>query len=410
MTASSDYDIVIVGAGMVGTSLAIALAPTGLRIAIIESVNPNNHQHSTFDDRGITLTPSSKRIFEQLDIWQQVRADSYPIKRIHVSEQGRFGFTHLDASTSGTGLPELGYVVVARSLGQALHQCLQRYDNINLLCPAELKQFSLVDGKMRVVFQYEGVEQTVNAGLLVGADGSNSLVRRLAGINVEEDDFKQTAIVANIKTQKTNDATAFERFTPHGPIAMLPIGDRRSVLVYVVSSREAHACMQVSDTDYISRVQQEVGRRLGNIEQLGMRRAYPIVFRQASRHYQQQLVLLGNSAHTLHPNAAQGFNLGLRDVAGLADSIHNALNKGGAIEDISILKNYMENRAADQRRVIRFTNGLAKTFYNRWPVINSGRNLCMLMIDLVPPLKRTFTEAAMGISGLQPNMVRGPLQ
>ncbi len=408
MTAPLDYDIVIVGAGMVGTSLAIALAPSGLRIAIVESVSPKNHEQSTFDERGITLTPSSQRIFEQLDVWQYVRADSYPIKHIHVSEQGRFGFTRLDASSAG--MSELGHVVVARSLGQALHRCLQQYENIDLICPAELKQFNLTDGAMSVVWQGQDGEQTVNAGLLVGADGSNSLVRRLAGINVDEYDFQQTAIVANVTTQKTNNATAYERFTPHGPIAMLPIGERRSVLVFAVNSDEARTCINLSDEDYISRVQQELGRRLGNIEQLGVRRAYPIIFRQASRHYQQQLLLLGNSAHTLHPNAAQGFNLGLRDVAGLADAIYTALEKGLGIEDISILKNYMEARTADQRRVTRFTNGLAKTFYNRWPVINSGRNLCMILIDLVPPLKQSFTEAAMGLSGLQPGMVRGELQ
>ncbi len=400
-----DYDVIIIGAGMVGASLACALAPTGIKIAIIESVELTNTEKSSYDDRGITLSPSSKRILEYIGVWQQVKQDVFPINNIHVSEQGRFGFAHLEAGEAG--YPELGYVVVARSLGQALHQHLNNFENISLFCPAQLKYFQRIHDEMQVEIVHSGHNQSLTCGLLVGADGNHSLVRRLAGINLQEHDFEQTAIVANVTTQKPNHATAYERFTPHGPVALLPIGENKSVLVFTVKTNDAKHCLSMSDKQFINKVQKEFGRRLGRIEQIGKRQSYPLVFSEASEHYQEQLVLLGNSAHAIHPNAAQGFNLGLRDVAGLAESISTGIKKGIDISDVILLENYMKSREADQKRVMRFTNGLAKTFYNQWPLLNSARNLAMLMVDVIPDIKTTFVETSMGLYGNQPRIVRG---
>ena len=404
MADSLDYDIVIAGAGMVGASLAIGLAPTGLRIGIIESVSPRNTDESSFDDRGITLSPSSRSIFEHLGVWQQLRSECYPIKNIHVSEQGRFGFVRLCADEAG--VDELGYVVLARALGQALLADLQQHDNIELICPAELKHFERSGKNIHVIWQQKGEQRSIRTGLLVGADGSHSLVRRLAGINVEQKDFEQTAIVANVTTQKSNQATAFERFTTHGPIALLPIGDNRSVLVFVVECHKGQDCMTMPDVEFIQRVQRELGRRLGRIEQLGKRRSYPLLFQQAQTQFQRQLLLLGNAVHTLHPNAAQGFNLGLRDVAGMVDAVHDGLQQGMTIDDIRILEQYVDSREADQKRVIRLTNGLARTFYNDWPMLASARDSLMLLIDIVPAFKQHIVATAMGKNGRQPSLVR----
>lgn len=402
---SHDYDVVIVGAGMVGASLACALAPSGLRIAIIESVTLTNDQQPSYDDRGITLSPSSKRILEHINVWQQVQAYTTPIKKIHISEQGCFGFTHLDAAEAGYA--ELGNVVVARSLGQALHQQMSTFDNVKLICPAELKHFQRTDSGMTLEIANSDKTETISAGLLVGADGSRSLVRRLAGINTKEKDFKQTAIVANITTQKPNNATAYERFTAHGPVALLPIDKNRSVLVFTVNKENAERYLTLSDEQYIKAIEIEFGRRLGKIQQVGQRRSYPIVFIEAVGQYQEQLILLGNAAHSIHPNAAQGFNLGLRDVAGLAECIFAGIEKGLSIDDISILENYMKLREADQQRVMNFTNRLANSFYNELPLLSSARNMAMLLLDTLPDLKTSFVERTMGIAGLQPRLVRG---
>ncbi len=271
---SRDYDVLISGAGMVGASLACALAPLGLRIGIIETVALKNDQQPSYDDRGITLTPSTRRIFEAMNVWQEVQSHISPIKKIHVSEQGRFGFTHLDAQQ--TGRSELGYVVIARSLGQALHKKLSTYDNITLVCPAELKQFHRNDNGISVEISEAGTIKTLTAGLLVGADGSCSLVRRLAAINTNEQDFKQTAIVTNVTTQKPNLGTAYERFTPHGPVALLPIDRNRSVLVFTTESHNAERYLTMSEGQFIDNIELEFGRRLGRIEQIGQRRSYPV--------------------------------------------------------------------------------------------------------------------------------------
>ncbi|MBL1142003.1 MAG: 2-octaprenyl-6-methoxyphenyl hydroxylase [Proteobacteria bacterium] len=400
-----DYDVVIIGAGMVGASLACALAPSGLRIAIIESVTLTNDQQPSYDDRGLTLSPSTKRILEQINIWSQVQAYVTPIKKIHVSEQGRFGFTHLDAVESG--FSELGNVVIARSLGLAIHKQMSSFENVNLICPAELKHFQRTDSGMILEISHSGDIEKICAGLLVGADGSYSLVRRLAGINTKEHDYKQTVIVSNITTQKPNNSTAFERFTPHGPVALLPIDKNRSVLVFTVEGKNAEYYLNMPDEQYIDAIEAEFGRRLGKIEQVGQRRSYPLRFIEAIEQYQDQLVLLGNAVHTIHPNTAQGFNLGLRDVAGLAECIIDGIEKGRTIDDIGILEDYIKLRRDDQQYVMQFTNRLAHCFYNDKPLLSSARNVAMLLIDMLPDLKRSFTERSMGLAGLQPRFVRG---
>jgi 2-octaprenyl-6-methoxyphenol hydroxylase len=400
-----DYDVVIIGAGMVGASLACALAPSGLRIAIIESIALSNEQQSSYDDRGITLSPSSKRILEHIGVWQQIHSSTTPIKKIHISEQGRFGFTHLDAAE--TGHSELGNVVVARTLGNALHKQMFTYKNIDLICPAELKQFQRTDSGITLEVSHDDEINNINAGLLVGADGSHSLVRRLAGINVKENDFEQTAIVANITTQKPNNSVAYERFTSHGPVALLPIDSNRSVLVFTVKKENAERYLSMPKNQYCKTIETEFGRRLGNIEHVGQRRSYPIRFIEAIEQYQEQLVLLGNAAHSIHPNAAQGFNLGLRDVAGLAECIFVSIKKGMDIDDIRILESYIELRQSDQQRVMNFTNRLANSFYNKLPVLSSARNIAMLLLDSIPEFKASFVEKTMGVAGLQPRLVRG---
>ncbi len=402
---SPDYDVVIIGAGMVGASLACALAPLGLRIAIIESVTLSNEQQPSYDDRGLTLSPSTKRILEQINVWPQVQVYATPIKKIHVSEQGRFGFTHIDAAE--TEYSELGNVVVARSLGLALHKRMSDFENVKLICPAELKHFQRTDSGMILEISRSGDIETMSAGLLVGADGSNSLVRRLAGINTRENDFKQTVIVSNVTTQKPNNLTAYERFTPHGPVALLPIDKDRSVLVFTVDGKNAEHYLNMSDKQYIDAIETEFGRRLGKIKQVGQRRSYPLRFIEAIEQYQEQLVLLGNAVHTIHPNTAQGFNLGLRDVAGLAECIFRGIEKGRAINDICILEDYIKLRYDDQQYVMRFTNKLASCFYNKLPLLSSTRNFAMLLIDILPNLKKSFVERRMGLAGLQPRFVRG---
>lgn len=400
-----DYDIAIIGAGMIGASLACALAPTGLRIAIIESFALNHQKQPSYDDRGIALAPSSRRIFEQINIWSQLQSALVPIKKIHVSEQGRFGCTRLDATEMA--MPELGHVIVARTLGKILHQQLLQFDNITLICPAELIQLHRAATTMNWTISHSNRTATGTARLLVGADGRQSSVRRLANIHIKQHDFKQTAIVCNITTQKPNEATAYERFTPHGPIALLPIGDHHAVLILTTRKETAEAYLAMAESQYRNIIQTELGRRLGKIEKIGQRQTYPITFTQALTQYQQQLVLLGNAAHSIHPNGAQGFNLGLRDVAGLTECLFAAIKDNIDLADIRILQDYVKLRAPDQQRVIDFSNRLAACFYNQSPLLMPLRNAAMIFIDTALSLKKPFVKQAMGLAGLQPQFVQG---
>jgi 2-octaprenyl-6-methoxyphenol hydroxylase len=400
-----DYDVVIVGAGMVGASLACAIAPTNLSIALIEAVSPSEDWQPSYDDRGISLSPSSKRVLEHIGVWRDICLHATPIKKIHVSNQKKFGFTHLAASEENVS--ELGHVVIARSLGSALHKKIRQYKNITLICPAELKDFLRQDSKLSLKVARSGNTKTINTRLLVGADGSRSIVRKLAGIEIKERDFKQTAIVSNLTTQKRNQSIAYERFTSHGPIALLPINKNRSVLIFTVHSDQENYYLNMSDNQYLKTIETEFGRRLGKIQKLGERRPYPILFIEAMQQFQDNLILLGNAAHTLHPNAAQGFNLGLRDIAGLSECIFSGLEKKLSIDDINILKNYLELRHSDQQRVIEFSNGLATCFDHDSSLFTSITNITMLLFDCIPPFKSSFLKKTMGIAGHQPKLVRG---
>ena len=400
-----DYDVVIVGAGMVGASFACAIAPTNLSIALIESVEISDEKQPSYDDRGISLSPSSKRILEYIGVWEEIHTHVTPIKKIHVSNQKKFGFTHFAASDVEAA--ELGHVVIARSLGNALHKKIKKFKNIKLLCPAQLQGFTKTDSKLSLQVLSSGGSETVYTKLLVGADGSHSMVRELAGIETKKYDFKQTAIVTNVTTQRPNNYTAYERFTPHGPITFLPIGENRSVLVFTTLADEANHYLGMSEEQYLETIETEFGRRLGKIQEIGKRRSYPIFFVEAIQQFQENLVLLGNSAHTIHPNAAQGFNLGLRDVAGLAECIYSALEKKLSVDNINILNAYLGLRNSDQQRVTEFTNGIATSFYNNSSLFTPITNTIMLLFDCIPEFKYLFLKRAMGLAGYQPRLVRG---
>lgn len=395
-----DYDLIIIGAGMTGAGLAAALADSGLRIGIVEPLKPGNRRQSGDDERGIALAPASRQILEDIGVWPRISAGVTPIRQVHVSEQGRFGVTRLHARALGR--TELACVALARDLGHALHAEMATAENIDLICPAELLQFQPDGNGMRLEIKTPQGQRRMTARLLAGCDGRHSLVRRLAGINTREHDFMQTAIVASLTTQKPNNGVAFERFTPHGPLALLPVGRHKSVLVFSVARADAERYLAKPEREFIRAVEAEFGRRLGGISRLGARRAYPLVFIEAARRYQRRLVLLGNAAQTLHPNGAQGFNLGLRDVAGLADCLLNARRMGRPLDDMTLLEDYCRRRRRDQKRIMRFTNAIAACFYNRLPILSASRGLGLLLLDFMPDLKRGLMEMAMGLSAGPP--------
>ena len=408
--ANTDYDLIIVGGGMVGASLALSLADQGIRIAIIEAVeyhmgkSPNINQPS-YDDRVLALSFGSRKIFEAMGAWSDIAAHASPIKQIHVSDQGRFGFTRIDSHEER--VDALGYVVAARELGVSLVHKLEQLASITIISPASLARLKLGTDHATVTIDREGVTETLTAQLVVAADGGNSVVRRQMGIGTTDHDYGQTAIIANISPERPHQGVAYERFTKNGPLALLPMQDNRCSLVWTREPKDVEDIMSLTDEDFLSRLQPCFGKRLGRFLKVGKRTAYPLHLIQAQEQVRARLALIGNAAHTLHPIAGQGFNLGLRDVATLAQSVADAFKKDIDIGVLNVLEPYAQWRQQDHQKVIGFTNTMVQTFSNRFPPLVFARDLGLITTNIIPPLKHHLARHAMGLAGKLPRLARG---
>lgn len=393
----SHYDVVINGAGMAGAVLALSLASLTradgrpLQIAVIEAASPDLAAHPGFDARSIALAWHSRELLEGLGIWSRLAPLATPITHIHVSDRGHFGQVQMQAEEYR--LPALGYVVELHPVGIALYQAMADTANIHLCCPAQIDELEQQQQQIRLVLS-DG--RTVSAGLLVAADGVQSPVRRRLGLQNERLDYGQSAVIANIETSVVPEGRAFERFTEQGPVALLPMSGGRSSLVWCTHPEQAAAIMQLSDEDFLVRLQQLFGYRLGRLKRVGQRHLYPLVLDQLVKPWHHRCVLVGNAAHLLHPIAGQGFNLGLRDVADLVDALGSALAQGRDIGSYPVLSAYGARRQADQAATTRLTTGLALMFSNaHWPLV-AGRNLGLMAMAGIRPWKDKLAWRAMG--------------
>ncbi len=404
----NQYDIVIAGGGMIGTTLALALAPLRLRVAVVEAVPRAEKHQPSFDDRSTALSRSSQRMFEAMGLWPEIAKSSTPLKSIHVSDRGRFGFSHIDAKEQG--VDALGHVVINRTLGEVLQRALDKNDEIELVCPGKIAAVELHPEKATVTVDApDGRSQDLSCSLLVASDGANSAVRDMVGISAAQVDYGQTAVVGNLQPEKPSEHRAFERFTDDGPIALLPVSDNRAAFVWSLSPERAEAVMQLSDGDFTDELQDAFGHRLGSFSRVGRRHAYPLVLSKASRLVAGRCVLVGNAAHGLHPVAAQGFNLGLRDVAALSDCIADA--PADDVGDEELLADYAKWRRADQRKLVRITDGIVRLFGSAKAPVRVLRNLGMLGFDLLPGVRSLFAKHMMGLAGRLPRLSRGvPLE
>ncbi len=408
-----DYDILIIGGGMVGASLACALGnQSGLRIGLIEATPLAVSAPaapapipSSYDDRSIALAYGTRRIFEGMGLWPLLADSTSPIKKIHVSDRGHFGVTRLDCADEG--VDALGYVVVSRVLGQTLARALADVPNVDLICPALLTDITINASHAQVAIDQADIRRTLTAQLVVAADGGKSVVRERLGIASTTWDYHQTAIITNITPQHNHAQTAYERFTHTGPIAMLPMSDNRCAVVWTVASDQAANIMCMDDNEFRHGLQTAFGYRLGKLQKVGARHAYPLALTAAREHVRPHLAIIGNAAHTLHPIAGQGFNLGLRDVAALAQIVVDARAACRDIGSIDVLTDYADWRRHDQRRAIAFTDSLVRIFTNPLTPFALGRNLGLVAVDLLPPLKHLLARQTMGLVGKLPRLARG---
>jgi 2-octaprenyl-6-methoxyphenol hydroxylase len=398
----NQYDIVIAGGGMVGSSLAIALAPLGLKVAIVEAIPRSAVSQPSFDDRSTALSRSSQRMFEALGLWDKVIAAATPITHIHVSDRGRFGFAHIDAAEQGVAA--LGYVVINRVLGAVLQDSLDHIEGIDIFCPARTVAAKLSPEHAIVHVEQDGESVKLTGNLLVAADGANSVVRSMIGITANQVAYDQRAIIGNLLPEIPLRNRAFERFTEQGPLAILPIADGRAGFVWNVAERDAERVLGLDDAGFLAELQRTFGNRLGTFSRVGERSSYSLSLSKALRLTAQRAVLVGNAAHGLHPAAAQGFNLGLRDVAALCDCIADMPDDCG---DVELLDRYSKWRRSDQQKLVHFTDGLVRLFGNSHGPMRALRNLGMLGFDLVPGVRKTFAKHTMGLAGRLPRLSRG---
>jgi 2-octaprenyl-6-methoxyphenol hydroxylase len=399
------YDILIIGGGMVGATLARALHGQGLRIAMVEAVRFDTRGEAGYDERAIAVAQGTRRIFDGLQLWDRLADDATPIHQIHVSDRGHFGFTRMTREEEG--LPALGYVVPARIIGQVLGEAISQDEMIDMYCPAVLRSISSDEGNASVEIEQDGVMTTLAAQLVVAADGADSPVREQFGIEAVAAEYHQTAIVTNITPQLPHNNIAYERFTDTGPLALLPMSEQRCAVVWTVTTEQADRVMQLSDGEFLARLQERFGFRLGRLQRAGLRQAWPLRLVKARASTGKRLALVGNAAHTLHPIAGQGFNLGARDVAVLAEIVVDAVRSGQDPGDAVVTDCYASWREADHRRVTAFTDGLARLFTLPLPALGPLRGAGMLALDLLPPAKRLLTRMTMGRGGRVPRLARG---
>jgi 2-octaprenyl-6-methoxyphenol hydroxylase len=399
------FEIVIAGGGMVGASLACALSGQGLRIALVEPVRNEQRAEPGYDDRAIALAWGTSRIFAGLGLWDALSAHATPIHRIHVSDRGHAGMVHMDRESEG--LPAVGYVVPARAIGQVLADAVRQLPDVTAFCPATVTGLDAAVDHAQVGIRTGDVEQTVQAALVVAADGAGSTLREQAGIASERRDYRQTAIVTNVTPQLPHHHTAWERFTDTGPLALLPMSEGRCGVVWTVATEQADGIVALSDDAFLARLQERFGNRLGRLQRVGVRQAWPLQLLSAKQSVAPRLALIGNAIHTLHPIAGQGFNLGARDVAALAEVLVDAVRAGQDPGSAAVLARYAGWRARDHRNVTWFTDGLARLFTLSLPGFGAVRSAGMLAFDLCPPARRMLTRLTMGRSGQTPRLARG---
>ena len=392
----TDYDVLIVGGGLVGGSLALALRDSPLRIGLVEALSDTERQASMAGQRALALSRSTVQMLDELGLWTTVADQATPIEHIHVSDRGRFGKTRLHAADHGVAA--FGHVVVARVLEDAIQARLGD-TNIEQRCPARIMGLKAGRDRVAVSLRHGGDNPAVSARLLVAADGGHSTVRTLLGIQQDVRNYGQTAIVTEVNTAQEHHGTAYERFTASGPLAFLPLGRRRCSVVWTLHDEQAEDVLQQGEQEFTAALQRAFGYWLGPITLASRPQGFPLRLIRAATMTSDRVVLIGNAMHQLHPVAGQGFNLGLRDAARLAEWLRVQAGFGDDLGDSAFLQRYAAARRKDLDQVIRFTDSLVRLFSNDFAPLALARNLALTTLDRLPPAKQVLAHRAMGYGG-----------
>lgn len=398
-------DVVIAGGGLVGAALACALAPLGLRVLVVEAVPPRLGTQPSFDDRNSALSFGSHRILEGLGLWPALADRVGPIRHIHISDRGRLGRAELHADENG--VEALGFVAPNRVLGEVLWARMAALPGLTLLCPATVEALEQGAGAARCRVVHAGATHEVAAALVVVADGAGSRLRDHLGVAASRWEYGQSAVIANVTTERPADGWAYERFCVEGPVALLPLASGDMAAIVTVPTEEAATLAAGDPAAYARVLTERFGTRLGAFQRVGTRAHYPLALVRAEEQVVGRAVIMGNAAHALHPVAAQGFNLSLRDVAALAEVLADQQAAGADLGDPAALARYRDWRIGDQREMSLFSDGVARVFSMPLESVGIIRSLGLLAFDLLPPAKLAFARHMMGLAGRLPRLARG---
>ncbi|OLQ89253.1 2-octaprenyl-6-methoxyphenyl hydroxylase [Vibrio panuliri] len=386
------FDVVIAGGAMAGMTLALALDTLSngkLRVAVVEPFPVDHQAHPGFDSRSIALSFGTVQILRQFGLWHDIEPVATAIKHIHVSDRSHAGMTEIDHRE--LGIQALGYVVELADVGRIYHDKVSHSPQIELITPDAVAQVERTQHHNIVTLQ-SGV--ALQCQLLVAADGAISSCCEQLGIALREHDFNQVAVIANIRTEMPHQGQAFERFTQQGPVALLPMSDGRMSLVWCVRPEVAQHMIELDDCAFLAQLQQQFGWRLGKLTHVGARASYPLLLRYREQNTSHRFAIVGNAAQTLHPIAGQGFNLGIRDVASLAEELMHSLDDVG---QYSVLSAFKQRREADRTYTISLTSSLVHLFSNDYLTLRVGRNIGLALMDNIPPLKTPLLQRTLGL-------------
>lgn len=377
------YDLVIVGGGLVGAGLAVALRDSNFKIALVDARLPSNE-----DPRLFALNAASCQFLANLNLWPELAFHASAIHQVHVSNQGHFGAVRLNREEMK--LDALGHVIPARYIEAELNAALTTLPNCRIYRPARLQELNFLADKAELTIFCDQAEMKLQASLVIGADGTESTVRKLLNIKTDVFDYQQSAIVTRVRLKRSHQQIAYERFNPHGAIAMLPLRGEECASIWTADNKFISQCMEMPDDLFLNKLQQAFGYRLGRLQALEKRHVFPLRMLRAEKAVEKCVYLLGNSAHTLHPIAAQGFNLALYEVAVLAQGLKQKQD----------LQQIHAKTQKQQAATIGVSHRLSTMFGSNSKIFSLASQLGMMGFDLALPAKRKFMQVMAGKMGV----------
>jgi len=390
---TKEYDVIIAGAGMVGATLACALAKSNLRIVLLDARCPEvEWPDEGYDIRVSAITRASQNLLQDLQVWPFIEAQRLsPYREMQVWDASGNGHVHFDSAELGE--PDLGHIIENRVIVKALHQRLAELDNVSLLCPVEMKKLEMGEDRVRLMLADGSL---IQGKLIVAADGGRSWVRTQAGIGIHGWEYDQSALVTWVKTEKYHKETAWQRFQPDGPLAFLPLTEGYNSIVWSTSHEHAKALAARDEAAFAEALAESFGHRLGAIENVGPRAVFPLRYFETLHYIQPRLALVGDAAHMMHPLAGQGVNLGMADAASLAEVLRDAHSKQRDLGSYHVLRRYERWRRADNRAMLFSMDSFKLLFSSRSQLIQWLRNTGLNMTDRITPLKHAFMQRALG--------------